>query len=160
MSGEPMRWCAYGQHRVYAFDFRDERRAICRECHAARERTYRLDNREHVRSRELKRRGRYLVHSAERRARRQGVPFDLDQHVEEINDRVLRGYCELTGLPFNAGDAAREWDSPTLDRIRAERGYVLSNVRVVCWGINAALGNWGADAMLQIVEAYKRKLLP
>lgn len=84
------------------------------------------------------------------------VRFDLDQHIAELQRRIDIGMCELTKIPFNM-KAIRSWDSPSLDRIKPENGYVLENVRVVCLAINCALGNWGQDVLLQVVSALQRQ---
>lgn len=153
MSGEPTRWCSYGQHRVYVVDFRDDTRAICQACHRARERDSRGD---HTRRRELKRRWKYLIHYAHDRARKQGLPFDLLDHQDEIKRRVESGRCELSGLPFNTTPEGRSWNSPSIDKIKPELGYVLTNVRIVLYGLNFAMSNWGEDVLRQMTEYMRR----
>lgn len=64
------------------------------------------------------------------------------------------GFCEMTGLPFNQGDEKRAWNSPTIDRIKPELGYVIGNVRVICWCLNAALGDWGEDETRKVMTAW------
>lgn len=97
----------------------------------------------------------HAICSARRRAKQKGVAFDLDQHRDNIQSRIDRGICELTGLPFNLqAKAPFPWDAPSLDRIKPERGYVLSNVRVILYGLNAALGHWGEDVLNTMVEAW------
>lgn len=151
MSFEPKRYCAYGDHRVYAMDFRDDRRSICGACHAKRERDNRSSD---VRAREIKRRWKYLIHYAHRRAQKADVPFDLFEHQAEIKRRVEAGLCEMTGLPFNVGGVGRAWDSPSIDRIRPADGYVLSNVRVILFGLNFAMADWGEDVFAKMARSY------
>lgn len=153
MTGEPMRWCAYGQHRVSLFDMRDEKRAICSDCHCKRER----DNRnEATRDRELRRRWKYLIHYAHDRARKKGLPFDLLDHQDAIRFRVEAGACELTGLPFNAGKQGRAWDSPSIDRIEPQKGYVYGNIRVILYGLNEALSDHGEEVLRKMTEYLHR----
>ena len=72
---------------------------------------------------------------------------------------ISRG-CALTGLPFNP-TAEPRYDSPSLDRITPELGYVPGNVRVILYCLNAALGNWGEDTFYQVAKAFvDRKSFP
>ena len=88
------------------------------------------------------------------RCQKKSLPFDLDEHEEEINARVVARKCELTGLPLREHHGSQNWDSPSLDRVTPHLGYLYSNIRVVCFGVNAALGNWGEQAFERIATAY------
>lgn len=96
--------------------------------------------------------GERAVRGAKHRAAKAGLPFDLEDHLDEIERRVLAG-CELSGLPFTI-DGPRDWDSPSIDRIRPERGYVLSNVRVIMWCLNSLFGYWGEHNAEIAVRAW------
>ena len=57
---------------------------------------------------------------------------------EWIMEKLQKGFCEVTKLPFTYGlDARNPW-SPSLDRIDPSIGYTLENTRVVVWIFNAA----------------------
>jgi hypothetical protein len=102
---------------------------------------------------------RILWKSARQRAEARGIAFDL-----EVDDIVAlaeaSGYtCALTGLPFDfsAIDNRRERRRPfypSLDRIKPEKGYVLSNVRLVCVGMNYALNEWGEDVLRMLAKGF------
>jgi len=128
-----------------------------RERRNAVERLWYAANREHVavfgKQRRRRKRAQTLVTCARVRARRLGVPFSLGADVAELQRRIDKGFCELTGLPFDL-DGVRCWASPSLDRIEPKLGYVLSNVRIVCWGMNLALSNWGEETLLMMVRAW------
>ena len=147
-------------------------RRVCHTCAADRQREYCGKNRDKIRAykrttysrnKELysqrasatasKRRGLLMVRGARTRAKQSGLEFDLDQHKHEIQKRVDAGYCELTGIPFNL-NGGRTWDTPSLDRVVPEKGYVYSNVRVVCRAINCMLGNWGPEIMENVFSKY------
>lgn len=60
--------------------------------------------------------------------------------------------CEITGIPFN-------WESrsPTglsIDRIDPALPYTPENIRLVCWWINAAMGNWGLDKLKELIKEW------
>jgi len=103
---------------------------------------------------------RYLCSRIARRCQEKGIPFDLDQYEEELNFRIRRGFCELTGLPIAiSSGAGMQWNSASLDRIVPSHGYTYSNIRVVCFAMNAALGNWGEAAFRRVATAYLERNL-
>lgn len=103
--------------------------------------------------RRMDRRALTLIASARTRAKKRGLAFDLDQHVEDLQARIDRGRCEVTGYPFNLS-GGRTFDSPSLDRINAAEGYTHGNVRVVLHMVNAAMGDWGAEKLREVMEAW------
>jgi hypothetical protein len=78
-------------------------------------------------------RGHALVNVAKYRAKKRGLPFDLD--AENIQARIAAGFCELTGIPFTL-NAPRAWNAPSLDRIDSKKGYTQENTRVVLYALN------------------------
>jgi hypothetical protein len=69
--------------------------------------------------------------------------------------RIEKG-CELTGLSFELQPAnqGRKSRSPSVDRRDCAKGYTEDNCRVILWGLNAALHNWGETEYRAIAEAY------
>jgi hypothetical protein len=125
---------------------------VCRSCLAA-------DRREHFKCPDNRQRRsvgskpHMLICGARKRALPKGLPFDLDQHKPEITARVRAGHCEMTGLPFDMG-MGRTFDSPSIDRIEPTLGYVYSNIRIILWGMNAALGTWGEDVLRERMKLW------
>ena len=62
-------------------------------------------------------------------------------NVKNIAERIARGRCEATGIPFRIG-AFKDLNSnpyaPSLDRINAGSKYTTRGVKVVLWMINRA----------------------
>jgi hypothetical protein len=110
-----------------------------------KDREYQITYRKRNRARDLARHARFRAH-------RKGVDFDLLRCLPELQARIGAGVCEISGLPFNL-DGGRTWDSPSLDRIDPQRGYVYGNVRVVLHALNSAMGDWGEAKMLEIARA-------
>lgn len=161
---------------------RDKRRADgltagCKACRASRCARYRLAHPERVKAnwdrwkarngdhlkaravqRRLEKRAEVLVANARLRARKKGLDFDLDaaDHLAELRRRIASGHCELTGTRLDLSPG-RTFASPSLDRREPAKGYVIENVRVVCHGFNAAMGDWGEDVLLQLVAGYLAK---
>lgn len=80
---------------------------------------------------------------------------------EAVNSLLSAGVvsCQLTGVPFSddlvPGCRTRPW-APTVDRIDNSKGYVVGNVRLVCWAANRARGDWPDAVFWQMVEAAYR----
>lgn len=93
-------------------------RSSCQGCNAAYMRTY------------LRRRCRQepawaLWHRARKRAERKRVPFDIP-----VRSVVIPELCPVLGIPLVIGEG-RVPESPSLDRVIPERGYVVGNCRVI-----------------------------
>lgn len=98
-----------------------------------------------------------MVRAAKHRAKKAWLPFDLDAYRSEIRERLTKP-CELTGIPFKAR-GERDWNSPSIDRIDPEKGYVYSNIRIILWALNSAFGYWGEDQFEQVARAWlERKI--
>lgn len=69
---------------------------------------------------------------------------DLDP--ADIQARIDRGVCEVTGLPFDMATPRGPF-SPSLDQIRPGEGYTTNNVQVVCLIFNFNKHNFGDEAM-------------
>lgn len=95
-----------------------------------------------------------LINAARSRAVKIGVPFDLDRHRDALGERLKAG-CEMTGLAFDLSNAGKaQWNSPSFDRIRPHLGYTYDNIRVICWGLNAAFSHWGEDQTAVLMQAW------
>lgn len=105
-------------------------------------------NKDHLQEKEarrrLEKRAQCLVASARTRARRKGIEFDLDDSIADLQDIIDLGVCQFSGLPFDLTPGVK-YNSPSLDRIRPELGYVAGNVRIILHCFNCAFGNWGQE---------------
>ena len=75
---------------------------------------------------------KFMLKSAKKRAKEQGVPFALspdDVHMPET--------CPILGVKLEVGEGAVQNCSPSLDKIVPELGYVPGNVRVISYLANA-----------------------
>jgi hypothetical protein len=105
----------------------------------------------------LESRAKHLCWEASRRAKRKKVPFDLStDDVAVIQRRIDEGHCELTGLSFEM-EKRGAFNAPSLDRINPKLGYTITNIRVICRALNAALGEWGTDVFQILVAAWAKK---
>jgi len=70
------------------------------------------------------------------------------------------GTCELSGIPFAIERPTGVMHGPyaaSLDRIDATKGYEFSNVRLLCFAVNMALGAWGDSVFMRVVEAVANR---
>jgi hypothetical protein len=94
-----------------------------------------------------------LLNYARDRARREGLPFDLER--EFIREKLSLGVCELSGLAIQRiapGGYRTHPYAPSLDRKEPALGYIKSNVRLVCFAVNRARSDWGDEVLLTIAS--------
>lgn len=82
--------------------------------------------------------------------------FDLDKAW--IQERIAKGHCEVSGLPFvlTLGHPPHAY-APSIDRIDSLKGYSKGNCRVVLWCLNAAFGHWGFEEAAKVWSAVLTK---
>lgn len=100
-----------------------------------------------------------IIEGAKRRAQRDNIPFSLNNpdFVSNLTNKLERGTCELSGLPFVSGKNGQSPYSPSLDRITPSLGYIPKNVRVICLALNVAFRDWGEDVFLEIATAWMKR---
>ena len=67
-----------------------------------------------------------MLNQARARARRKGLPFDI-----ELEDIVVPTHCPVLGVELSRGTRQDRDCSFSLDRIKPELGYVKVNVAVI-----------------------------
>lgn len=93
-----------------------------------------------------------LIRNAKRRAQKRGIPFDLLPGDVEVPD-----FCPALGIPLyrSVGRKAQGPNSPTLDRIDPDRGYVRGNVRVISARANQIKSDATAAELLRVACFYQ-----
>jgi len=101
-----------------------------------------------------------MVRRSRYRARKSGMEFDIDKvfvfSLMEKNDFC----CDSTGIALrrlHTGQPYREPFTASLDRIDSTRGYVRSNVHVVCNWYNWAKSSLGEEDFERLVQGYATK---
>ena len=95
---------------------------------------------------------RIMLNNAKKRGKDLGVPFDLT-----LDDIVIPDVCPVLGLWLAPGRGKPTGNSPSLDRIVPEKGYVVGNVIVVSHRANL-LKNSATLAEMQALAAFYTKL--
>lgn len=96
-----------------------------------------------------------LLHSCKARSISKKWQFELT--LEWIKERLERGICDVTGLPFDFKKPANGNHfsplSPSIDRIDSSKPYTKENCRVVCMIYNVCKGQWTDSDVLSFAKA-------
>ena len=90
----------------------------------------------------------YLLKAARRRAKNNDLEFNIDE-----SDIIIPQFCPYLNIPLfinPTGKAACD-NSPTLDRIRNELGYVKGNIIVVSFRANRMKSNYSFEELKLLV---------
>lgn len=93
---------------------------------------------------------RSYVLAAKRRAKSQGVPFDL-----KPEDIIFPRECPVLGIPIEFTVNGRTDNTPSLDRMDPVKGYTKGNVRVISWRANRLKSNGTLEELEKIVKYMK-----
>ena len=92
-----------------------------------------------------------LLSSAKKRAKRDGVPFELTE--EDIQIPIK---CPVLGIKLVIAKGTVSGNSITLDRIVGKKGYVKSNVLVVSQKANTIKNNATILELNRVARFYKK----
>jgi len=90
-----------------------------------------------------------IYYSAQRRARKKGVPFEI-----EISDIVIPEYCPVLGIKLEVASGYAQDNSPSLDRIIPALGYVKGNILVISYKANTIKSNATVDELRKVAAFY------
>jgi hypothetical protein len=68
----------------------------------------------------------HIFRGAKKRAKEKGLPFLIEQ-----SDILVPDFCPILGIPLAVADGKFNDNSPTLDRLIPELGYVPGNIAVI-----------------------------
>jgi hypothetical protein len=94
------------------------------------------------------------------KGRRFGKPgFETNLTIEWIEEKIKKGFCETTGIPFDFNDRKGSWApfSPSVDRIDSKKGYTIDNCRVVCKIYNMAKNQFTDEDVIVMSKALASK---
>lgn len=97
-----------------------------------------------------------MLRAAMRRAVKSCVPFNLT-----LADIVIPDHCPALGfrLLVGTGRGGHTYQSPTLDRVVPESGYVSGNVVVISHRANAIKHSASVHELELVTAYYRRKVL-
>lgn len=117
---------------------------------------YYQENKEHLldleKANRLKNPGKFLWKAAKKRAKEKELPFNID-----VEDIIIPEKCPIFEFPLVIGNSIQERDnSPSLDRIIPELGYVKGNVKVISFKANTLKRDGHIEDFEKIIN-YIRK---
>lgn len=91
-----------------------------------------------------------MLGSARARATRRGIPCTI-----EVDDIVIPRRCPLLGIPLrqSLGKQGPGDNSPTLDRVNPDKGYVPGNVLVISNRANRIKNDASPQDLRKLAEA-------
>jgi len=81
------------------------------------------------------------------------IPFNI-----EISDIIIPKRCPLLGIPLFPGKKYHCPNSPSIDKIRPERGYVKGNIQVISHRANAIKQNASLRELQKITKNMEKIL--
>ena len=98
-----------------------------------------------------------LYNTVKNRAKRQKLPMEITtDYLKNIYpDNMI---CPVLGIKMERGDAKSINNSPSIDRIIPEKGYVPGNVIIVSMRANIIKSNATPDEIIKVGKFYKKLL--
>jgi hypothetical protein len=90
-----------------------------------------------------------LLSSIKSKCKSSNIPFNL-----ELTDIVIPMYCPKTGIPLVIHkERGKFYDTPSIDRVIPELGYIKGNVQVVCLWYNISKLTFTEEKVLELCKA-------
>ena len=93
----------------------------------------------------------YLLRHARNRAKAKNIPFDIT-----VEDVIIPETCPVLGIQLQIGEKIVCNNSPTLDRIKPELGYVKGNIQVLSYRANLLKSNATIEELEKVLEHLKK----
>lgn len=93
---------------------------------------------------------KYLLKAAKKRAKEKNLPFNID-----VEDIVIPNVCPVFGFLLEAGTISERDNSPSLDKIIPELGYVKGNVMVISFKANTLKRDGSLEDFEKIIRYIK-----
>lgn len=94
-----------------------------------------------------------LLRWARGRAERGGLPFNL-----RVDDIQIPEFCPVLGIPLQCGTGRSCENSPTIDRVVPDVGYVPGNIIVISNRANRIKQNASWWELRMLVEFYEEHI--
>ena len=96
---------------------------------------------------------KFMVQCAKGRAKKAGVPFSITDEDFEIPE-----FCPVLGIKLESGTKKYHDNSPSLDRVVPELGYVPGNIVVMSFRANRIKGDASVEEMETVLSWLKKRL--
>ena len=115
-------------------------RAECKLCEARRRKKYRQRNPEKI-----------LLSKAKVRAKKHNLPINIS-----LEDITIPEFCPVLGIELKQNKNIASDNSPSLDRINPNKGYVKGNIRVISFRANSLKSNATIKELQAILKDAKK----
>lgn len=98
-------------------------------------------------------RAKLFYKTIKRRATSFQIEFNLT--VEWLEERLIKGVCEVSGVPFELDTYGKGHDkfySPSVDRIDNSKGYTIDNCRMVLFAFNAGKHTGSDSDFIKLIQ--------
>lgn len=89
------------------------------------------------------------------RAKKKGLSFDIT-----LDDLTFPDICPVLGIPMIARSGAFSDNSPSIDRIVPEKGYVKGNVQIISYRANRIKCHASLSDLKAIVSYMEKEITP
>jgi len=86
-------------------------------------------------------------------AKKRGIEFTITER-----DVIIPEVCPVLGIPIVASGGSRTNNSPSIDRIDNNKGYVPGNVVVISWRANMLKKDATIEELIKMANFYKDKI--
>ena len=101
-----------------------------------------------------------MLSRSKARAKKKGMEHTITPSVVMKKLLASGGRCQVTGTPL-VYDRSSEYRAnpfqPSIDRIDSSNGYTSENIRIVCYGVNMAMSEWGEEIFSIFAKNYVLK---
>lgn len=132
------------------------KQSICKECNKIAKRKFRENDKNFIRV--LLEGCKDSTRRRKNKGRKECAVFELDEEFILNLKESQQNRCILSGQELiwksNSG-----WKKASIDRIDNDKGYIKTNVRLVCWGVNQAMSNFSDSIFFEMCESvYKHSI--
>jgi hypothetical protein len=128
-------------------------RSTCKKCSLNAIRIDKYSSKESRKIRYHKDPRKVMITHAKKRAITKGVPFDI-----LYTDIVIPHVCPLLNIPLQVNNKKHSSNSPSLDRIVPELGYVKNNILVISHRANSAKQDLSINELELLTKNLRRVL--
>lgn len=93
-----------------------------------------------------------MLARAKNRAKSKGIKFEITEE-----DLVIPNYCPVLGIELIWTNKVIQPNSPSLDRLDPNKGYVKGNVNIISHRANIIKQNANGDEVLRVAKWLKRQ---
>lgn len=90
---------------------------------------------------------RSLYHGAKARAKKYNYPFNIKEE-----DLVVPKHCPVLGIPLFHSERTCTDNSPSIDKIVPELGYVKGNIQIISHRANTIKSNATSEELRKVAE--------